>query len=405
MTAEALVGAVIFDGDRRHDGAALLIEAGQVVAIVAAAAVPPSATRVDLDGGWLAPAFVDAQVNGGGGALFNASPASATLETIAAAHRKFGVAALLPTLITTTPTIERAAIDVVARAVKATPGIAGLHLEGPHLAPSRHGAHPAAWMRPLEDDDVDRLVAIRETVGTLLVTLAVEQAPPARIRRLADHGVVVSLGHSDAGYEAARRAFDAGARGVTHLFNAMSPLRHREPGLVGAALEAGNIWCGVIADGVHVHPAALRIALRAKRGPGRIFFVTDAMPTVGSDLDEFDLEGRRVRRRDGVLALDDGTLAGSDLDMAAAVRHAIGALECTPEEALRMASRYPARCLGLQDRFGTIAPGRRADLVHLDADWRVRRTWMAGVASAPADAQPGRTDPAARDTAARRPSR
>jgi N-acetylglucosamine-6-phosphate deacetylase len=215
-------------------------------------------------------------------------------------------------------------------------------------------------------------------VGTLLVTLAVEQAPPALIRRLADGAVTVSLGHSDARFDAARAAFAAGARGVTHLFNAMSPLRHREPGLVGAALEEGAAWCGIIADGHHAHPAALRAALRAKRGPGRLFLVTDAMSTVGGSATRFLLDDRVVTRAGGVLTLADGTLAGSDLDMAAAVRYAAGELAVGQDEALRMASLYPATLLGIVARRGRIAPGMVADLVHLDSALRVRATWVGG---------------------------
>jgi N-acetylglucosamine-6-phosphate deacetylase len=212
-----------------------------------------------------------------------------------------------------------------------------------------------------------------------MVTVAVEQAPPPLIRLLAEGGVVVSLGHSDAGYDATMEAISAGARGITHLFNAMSPLGHREPGVVGAALGSGDTWCGLIADGHHVHPAVLAAAIRAKRAPGRCFVVTDAMPTVGVAGDRFELGGRTVTREGGRLTLPDGTLAGSDIDMAASLRFLVEHVDVGIAEALRMVSTYPADFLGIGDRAGRIAPGRPADLVHLDGALRVAATWIAGV--------------------------
>jgi len=210
------------------------------------------------------------------------------------------------------------------------------------------------------------------------VTLAPDAVPPDRIRRLSDAGIIVSLGHSDATYDEVARAVDAGATGVTHLFNAMSPLSHRAPGMVGAALQFGDLWCGIIADGHHVDPAVLRIALRAKNGPGRLFLVSDAMSAVGDAGDVFTLNGRTVTRAGGRLTLADGTLAGSDLDMASAVRFAVRELGVGCADALRMASLYPATLLRKDDRHGRIRPGYRADFVHLSADNIVQSVWVAG---------------------------
>jgi N-acetylglucosamine-6-phosphate deacetylase len=378
----ALVGATIFDGARRHAGATLLID-GATIAAITTAAPPSTAEVVPLDGGLLAPGFIDLQVNGGGGALFNDDPTPDALATIAATHRRCGVTALLPTLITDTPAVTAAAIDAVARARitsarrDAVPGILGLHLEGPHLWPGRRGAHRPELMRPLTDSDVDRLIDARARIGTLLVTIAVEQGTARQIARLAEEGICVSLGHSDASFAEAQRAIDAGARGITHLFNAMAPLLHRAPGLVGAALDSAQVWCGLIADGHHVDPAVLRLALRAKRGPGRMFLVSDAMSTVGATGDRFVLGGRVATRAGGAVRLDDGTLAGADLDLASAVRFAVDHLEVPVDEALRMASLYPATLLGERKR-GRIAPGTVADLVHLDDALRVQATWVAG---------------------------
>lgn len=378
MSLTAIVGARVFDGDRILNEAAVLVLDGTVRDVVPVRDVPAHAERRVLDGGLLAPGFIDLQVNGGGGVMLNDGPSAEAMGRIAAAHRPFGTTGLLPTLITDRPAVTDAAIEAAAQAVDKVPGVLGLHLEGPHLWPGRRGVHAAELMRPLTEADVDHLIAAKARIGVLHITVAVEQAPPPLIRRLAEVGVVVSLGHTDAGYEEACRAMDAGARGVTHLYNAMSQLGHRAPGVVGAGLDTGSVWCGIIADGHHVHPVALAAAIRAKRGPGRIFLVTDAMPTVGAEGDRFEIYGQEVRRSNGRLTLADGTLAGSDIDMATGLRFAVAHLDVSLDEALRMASLYPAMLMGLDDRRGRIAPGTIADLVHLDDSLEVRATWVGG---------------------------
>lgn len=379
MAPTALCGADIFDGGRLRSGHALLIDGARIADVVPIDAVPADMARIDLDGGLLAPGFIDAQVNGGGGVMLNDGPDEAAMAAIARAHRSFGTTGLLPTLITDEPAATAAAIAAASRAVTSVPGVIGLHLEGPHLAPARKGAHVPSLMRPLTEADADQYMAAREAIGVLMVTVAVEQAPPRLIRRLADAGVIVSLGHSDADYDTAMRAFDAGARCVTHLFNAMSPFGHRAPGLVGAALDSASAWCGIIADGHHVHPASLSAALRAKRAPGRCFLVTDAMSTVGADGDGFLLNGRPAQRRNGRLELADGTLAGSDIDMAASVRFAVRHLGVGLDEALRMASLFPAMALRIDDVRGRLAAGMAADVVRLNpADLTVLDTWIGG---------------------------
>lgn len=374
MNLVAWSGARIFDGERIVAGHAVLAEHGTVLGVVPAGEIPSHAGRIPLDGGLLTPGFIDLQVNGGGGVMLNDAPATGAMATIADAHRRFGTTALLPTLITDTEATLVAAIEAAVEAVAAVPGIIGLHLEGPHLAPARKGAHRAALMHEMTDAEADRLIAARARIGVLLVTVAVEQVPPAMIRRLADAGIVVSLGHSDSGFDAANAAIGSGARAATHLFNAMSPLGHRDPGLVGAALASSEIWCGVIADGHHVHPETLRLALAAKRAPGRLFLVTDAMATVGTDLDGFILGGAAVHRSGGKLTLADGTLAGADIDMSACVRFAVQHLGVSVEEALRMASLYPAQLIRDPHR-GRIAKGGVADLVHLNEDLTVQQVW------------------------------
>ena len=374
----ALTGARIFDGDDWHDNAALVVRHGLVEGIVPVAAIPTGVARIET-GGMLAPGFVDLQVNGGGGVMLNDHPDVASIETICRAHAPFGTTALLTTLITDTPEITAAAIAAGAEAARQkVPGFLGLHLEGPHLSIARKGAHDPALIRPMLDADQAALIAARKKLPVLLTTVAPESVEPGRVSALARAGVVVSLGHSDTGYAKARAFADAGATMVTHLFNAMSQIGNREPGLAGAAIDIGTLSAGMIADGIHVDPATMAIALRAKQGPAKIFLVTDAMATIGTDMDSFTLNGRTVYRKDGSLRLADGTLAGADLDMISAVRfvHRVVGLELS--EALRMASLYPAQAISQSHRLGRFANGTAADIVALSDDLNVKSVWIGG---------------------------
>jgi N-acetylglucosamine-6-phosphate deacetylase len=377
MTRFAIAGAEIFDGSKRRAQHAVMVDGARILDVVPEAVVPADMPVQRLQGGVLAPGFVDAQVNGGGGVLLNDAPTADGIRTMCDAHARYGTTALLPTLITDLPEVTARAVASVKQAIAATvPGCLGMHLEGPFLSPERRGAHDANLMRLVSDADVDKILALG--IETLVVTLSPDRVPPAIIRRLVDGGVIVSLGHSNATYDQILAAVDAGARGVTHLFNAMSPLTHRAPGIVGGALDSGALWCGLIADGHHVHPAAIGIALRAKRQPGRIFLVTDAMSTVGSDQQTITLNGRTAWRRNGALELEDGTLAGSDLDMMSGVRYLVKQVGVELGEALRMASTYPAEFLK-RPELGRIAPQARADLVHVGDDLKAEAVWRAGV--------------------------
>ncbi len=373
----ACTGADIFDGESLHRDRALLVREGRIAGIVAPGQLPEGARRIVLEGGTLAPGFVDLQVNGGGGVMLNDAPTPETLRTIAAAHLGLGTTALLPTLITDTGEKTRAAIDAVAQAIsEGVPGIAGLHLEGPHLSIARKGAHDAALIRPMEARDLEMLLDAARRLPALMVTVAPESCTPAQTRTLSEAGVTVSLGHSDAPFETCREHIRAGARAVTHLFNAMSPLQSRAPGLVGAALSSGEVSAGLIADGIHVHPESIAIALRAKAGPGRIFLVSDAMAVAGTDLESFALDGRRIRRANGRLTLEDGTLAGADLALADAVRLMCGQVGLDLAQALAMATSIPADLMGLS--HGRLTPGSRADFIHLDDTLTLRSVWQNG---------------------------
>jgi N-acetylglucosamine-6-phosphate deacetylase len=377
MARFALVGAEIFDGEKRLAAHALVIDGARIEAVLPADRLTADIERVTLAGGLLAPGFIDIQVNGGGGVLFNESATPEGIAAICAAHARFGSTALLPTVITDRPDVTYAAIAAATEAVaKGVPGCLGVHVEGPFLSLARKGAHDPALIRAMTEDDLAALVAT--TIRPLLLTVAPESVTAGQIARLASAGIHVSLGHTDTDFDTAEAAFAAGAGGVTHLFNAMSQLGHRQPGLVGATLANGAVWCGIIADGHHVHPAAIALALRAKTGPGRLMAITDAMPTVGVDDDVFHLGGRRVERRAGRLTLEDGTLAGSDLTMIGAVRYLAETVGVGFDEALRMASLYPAEYLGLEKERGRLAAGWRADIVHLDAARDVAGVWIGG---------------------------
>lgn len=313
------------------------------------------------------------------GRFLNAQPTLESIRQICSAHAKFGTTALLPTLITDTREVRTATIAAGLQAKAAgVPGFLGLHLEGPHLSVARKGAHDPALIRPMDDADLKEMLDCARALGTLMVTVAPENATKEQVRALADAGAIVSLGHTDVGYETAVSYAKAGAKTVTHLFNAMSGLGHREPGVVGAALATGTLHAGLIADGYHVDPASMGVALRAKTGPGQIFLVTDAMSPIGTDMTSFELNGREILRHGGRLTLADGTLAGADIDMLSSVRFVHEKLGLPVEEALRMASAYPADAMGISSHKGRVLPGADADFVLLTSELAMGSTWIGG---------------------------
>lgn len=376
--AVALANARILTEYGFRDDVAVLVEGGRIAGLVPDDDPRLEAVeREDLGGGILLPGFIDAQVNGGGGVLFNNTPTVEGVAAIARAHRRFGTTGLLPTLISDDIDIMRAAVAAVRGAIaRGVPGVLGIHLEGPYLSPARKGTHDASRFRV--PDQAEVALATSLNTGVTLLTLAPEQVPADTIRTFVARGAVVAAGHTAGNYAQIRAGLDAGVRGFTHLYNAMSPLQGRDPGTVGAALEDRDAWVGIIADGVHVHPASLRVALAAKPR-GKVFLVSDAMPMVGGESKSFDLYGETITARDGVVRNAAGTLAGSALDMASAVRNALELLRLPLDEAARMASTYPAEFLGLGDTHGRIASGYRADFALVDDAIRVQRTWIGGV--------------------------
>ncbi|KAB8195608.1 N-acetylglucosamine-6-phosphate deacetylase [Lysobacter maris] len=359
------------------DGLCVIVEDGRIAAILPGGA-PRGSEAVDLRGRHLVPGFIDTQVNGGGDVLLNDTPTVDGVRRIAEAHRRFGTTGMLPTLISDDVAVMVEAIAAVRGAIQAgVPGILGIHLEGPYLAEARKGVHDPEKFHTPDPAELDRIASLDN--GRTVLTVAPERFDAATLRALSARGVILSAGHTAADYATMRAGLDAGIRGVTHLFNAMTPMNSREPGGVGAALDDPNAWCGLIVDGHHVHDASLRIAIAA-RPRGKMILVTDAMPPVGGERDTFELYGETMTCREGLCGTADGTLAGSALDMASAVRNTVRRLGLPLDEACRMASQYPADFLGLDADHGRIAVGCRADLAMLDDDITVQGTWIGGQA-------------------------
>ena len=372
LERHAVAADTIFDGHVAHHHSAVLIEGAQIVWVGPRQELSADVPIHELSAGsWLAPGFIDVQVNGGGDVLFNDEPTSAGVARIVAAHRRYGTTALMPTLLSDTPEKMRTALQAV-RELPA--GVLGIHFEGPFLSPEKPGVHHPELLRGPTSDDLSLLASPQP--GITLVTLAPEQVPAGFVSELAKAGVRVALGHSMATYAQTKAALAEGLTGFTHLFNAMRPLASREPGPIAAALESSNAWFGMIVDGEHVDPAMLRLALR---GLARPMLVTDGMPPVGGTRSTFRLYGKQIETRGELCMTEDGTFAGTALDMASAVRNCVHLLGVPLPSALRYASNEPARFLGVADRLGRLIEGWQADMVAFDPDnIRILGTWVAG---------------------------
>ena len=376
----ALINARVLAAQGWRDDVAVIVEGERIRELAAARDIPVGTRTHDLSGRMLLPGFIDCQVNGGGGILFNDVATVEGIRAIGAAHRRFGTTGFLPTLISDTIDTMRTAIAAADAAIaEAVPGVLGIHLEGPFISRERKGVHAEKYLHAPDADELRVAESLQR--GKTLLTVAPERVAPEAIRDLVAAGVIVAAGHTNADYATVRAALDAGLRGFTHLFNAMSPLTSRAPGVVGAALDDSDSWCGVIVDGHHVDAASLRIALRAKPR-GKLFLVTDAMPPVGASNPAYVLNGETIIARDGICQTASGTLAGSALSMIDAVRNTVEMLGVPLEEAARMASTYPADFLGLGATHGRIEAGFRADFTVVDGDLRVTETWIGGAVQA-----------------------
>lgn len=374
---QRLCNARVFDGERVHVDIDVIVVGGHIEALIKRSDLEHTdADRVDLAGHLLAPGLIDLQINGGGGVLFNDAPDCRSLKTIGTAHRQFGTTAFLATLITDSDKVMEQAIAAVDEAIaKQVPGVIGIHLEGPHLNAAYKGVHDASRMRELDEAALERITSLQS--GRTVLTIAPETVDAALITRLVENGIVVCGGHSEADYEQTRRALDAGLCGFTHLFNAMTGMQSRAPGMVGAALEDETSFFGIIADGYHVHPAMFAVAI-ASKSVGKAVLVSDAMPSVGSASKNFGLFGVPIRAEDGRCVTPEGRLAGSDIGLITAVKNACRFAPVDQYEALRMASTYAAHAIGLQQELGYVRPGYRANLIELDETLDVRRSWIDG---------------------------
>jgi N-acetylglucosamine-6-phosphate deacetylase len=372
----AILADRVFDGRVWQRDTAVMVRDGRIVGLASPGEIPSGWAQSRVPAGvFVTAGFIDLQVNGGGGVLLNDQPTADGMRAIARAHRRYGTTACLPTLITDTREQMRSAI-AAARSVAGSDGVLGLHLEGPFISPQRPGVHrPDRIVQP-RAGDLEQLCELAGA-GHSLVTLAPECVPAGFVMTLASAGVRVSIGHSEASAAIVAQAVAEGATGVTHLFNAMSPFSARDPGIVGTALSEPRLTAGLIVDGIHVDPVSVRTAFAAK-GADRIALVTDAMPTVGTSLDRFNLVGRAIKLVNGRLTTEEGTLAGAHLDMASAVRNAVRLAKVPLEDALRAASLTPAQFLGIENERGAIVPGARADLVALTDTLTVAATWIDG---------------------------
>ncbi|MFN9073306.1 MAG: N-acetylglucosamine-6-phosphate deacetylase [Hyphomonadaceae bacterium] len=376
MTSVAFHNGRFALGEQILSGQTLLVSGGKIEALGPDLAIPAHYARYDLSGDILSPGFVDIQVNGGGGALFNDAPTVKTIATIAKAHAKFGTTSLLPTLISDDLDKVAQAIAAVDAAIEAgVPGILGIHLEGPFLNARRKGVHDASKFKVLDQNAIELLTSL--TRGKTLITLAPETAPPGAIAELVRRGAVVFAGHTEASYEQIIAAEAEGLRGFTHIFNAMSQLASRAPGVVGAALASPTAFSGLIADGVHVHPANMALVARLL-GPQRTVLVSDAMPTLGSDRDWFELKGEKIFARGLTCYTPDGVLAGSNLSMHDALGVMMQQAGIQLAEALQMASHAPALAMGIEVQVGQLVIGAQADFVQLDADANLVKVWQNG---------------------------
>lgn len=362
-------GGSIFDGAKIHRDCAVRFVNQLFSGFVSPQNINPQDSRIDLKGDILSVGYVDLQVNGGGGVMLNDEPSLRSLKIIANAHLNLGATTILPTLISDVPHKVCAAIDAVCQAIQdKNTTIAGLHLEGPHLSIARQGAHNADYIRPMQEADLELLLNAAQKMPVLKVTIAPENVTLTQVRQMCQAGIIVSIGHSNADFDQCVPYFDAGATCTTHLFNAMSQLSNREPGVVGAALSKQNVWTGLIADGFHVHPQCMRLALMAKSSPQRLFLISDAMAVAGTDDCAFHLEDRRVKRENGRLTLEDGTLAGADLDLSAAIKFLTTQLDVRLQTALRAATSVPAAVIGRDHTLTSSAPKRLKDMIIISRD-------------------------------------
>ncbi|MBR9876712.1 MAG: N-acetylglucosamine-6-phosphate deacetylase [Vibrionaceae bacterium] len=371
----ALSNCKIYTGSDVLHEHAVIIENDLIQSVVPVAELPKGIEVKDLNGANLSPGFIDLQLNGCGGVMLNDDITPKTMQIMHEANLKSGCTSYLPTLITSSDEDMRAAINAAREYHNQYQNQSlGLHLEGPYLNVAKKGIHNVDFIRTSDEDMIDLICANSDIIAK--VTLAPEQNDPEHIRRLKSAGVVVSIGHTNATYTEARKGFEAGISFATHLFNAMTPMVGREPGVVGAIYDTPEVYAGIIADGFHVDYANIRIAHKIKGE--KLVLVTDATAPAGANIDHFIFVGKKVYYRDGKCVDENGTLGGSALTMIEAVQNTVEHAGIALDEALRMATLYPATAIGVEDKLGRIRTDMVANLTVFDRDFNVKATVVNG---------------------------
>ena len=372
---QALLGSQIFCGERFYDDHALLVEGKSIVDIVDKNNTPDNFNKIELDQGILAPGFIDLQVNGGGGVLFNNSPNKESLNTIIKAHQFFGTTSVMPTVISDSLEVLEQCITTVTEEIKNNSSLLGIHIEGPFFNTKYRGVHQKQYISTINSDYLNLFESLKGF--PVMLTLAPECISSQQLKHLTSLGIKTLAGHSDATYDELDDAIKNGLDGFTHLFNAMGQISAREPGVVGSALHFENTFASIIVDLHHVHPSLIQLAYQLKP-KGKLFFISDSMATINHGKPSFELYDEVVNESDGRLVNSEGKLAGSSITQIDAVKNAYQKCNIPLNQALAMASRYPAEYLGIENHLGSLKPGYRADLVHFDSNFKVHNTWVSG---------------------------
>ena len=372
---QALLGSQIFCGERFYDDHALLVEGKSIVDIVDKNNTPDNFNKIELDQGILAPGFIDLQVNGGGGVLFNNSPNKESLNTIIKAHQFFGTTSVMPTVISDSLEVLEQCIKTVTEEIKNNSSLLGIHIEGPFFNTKYRGVHQKQYISTINSDYLNLFESLKGF--PVMLTLAPECISSQQLKHLTSLGIKTLAGHTDASYDELDDAIKNGLDGFTHLFNAMGQISAREPGVVGSALHFENTFASIIVDLHHVHPSLIQLAYQLKP-KGKLFFISDSMATINHGKPSFELYDEVVNESDGRLVNSEGKLAGSSITQIDAVKNVYQKCNIPLNQALAMASRYPAEYLGIENHLGSLKPGYRADLVHFDSNFKVHNVWVSG---------------------------
>ena len=373
---KALLGSQIFCGERFYDHHALLIDGKSIIEIVDENNIPNAFNKIELDQGILAPGFIDLQVNGGGGILFNNRPTKESLNTIINAHQFFGTTSIMPTVISDSIKVLTKCTRAVTQEIKKNSALLGIHIEGPFFSLKYRGVHQKKYISKLSSEYLELFSNLKEY--PVILTLAPECISMKDLNHLASLGIKIMAGHTDASYDELEQAAKNNLNGFTHLFNAMSQMSAREPGAVGAALDFDNLYASIIVDLHHVHHSLIELAYQ-KKPIGKLFFISDSMATINHGEPTFELYDEVVSEQNGRITNAEGKLAGSSITQIDAVKNAYQKCNIPLDHALAMASRYPAEFIGVDRYLGSLKPNYRADLVHFDSNFKVNNVWTSGV--------------------------